>query len=365
MEITELKPIFPDLYTDGKPMLIAGPCSAESREQTLRTAQELAREGVKVFRAGVWKPRTKPGCFEGAGEKALPWLAEVKERTGMLIATEVACREHLDAALKYGIDVIWLGARTSVNPFAVQEIADRIAEMPEDGRERLAILIKNPINPDIELWIGAIERIYAAGARRIGAVHRGFSSYGNHRYRNTPMWRIPIELHRRMPTMPILCDPSHIGGDKALIEPLAQQALDMHFDGLVVESHCDPGRALSDAFQQITPRRLGEIMRVLSMPGADVKEESLDALREQIDSIDDELLDLLSRRMKVSRDIGQFKRRRGMSVVQPDRYGALIKRCAAEAVELGLSEEFVRNLLEVIHEESVRQQVEDTTGSQF
>lgn len=359
MEITELKPIFPSLQTFGKPLLIAGPCSAESREQTLRTAQELAREGVKVFRAGVWKPRTKPGCFEGAGEKALPWLAEVKERTGMLIATEVACREHLDAALKYGIDVIWLGARTTVNPFAVQEIADRIAEMPEDGRERLTILIKNPINPDIELWLGAIERIYAAGARRIGAVHRGFSSYGNRRYRNTPMWRIPIELHRRMPTMPILCDPSHIGGDKALIEPLAQQALDMHFDGLVVESHCDPGRALSDAFQQITPRRLGEIMRILRMPGADVKEESLDALREQIDSIDDELLDLLSRRMKVSRDIGQFKRRRGMSVVQPDRYGALIKRRAAEAVELGLSEEFVRNLLEVVHEESVRQQVEN------
>lgn len=340
------------------PLVLAGPCSAESEAQTLTTARALAAEGFRVFRAGVWKPRTRPGGFEGIGSPALAWLARVKAETGMLTATEVANARHLAEALDAGVDAVWIGARTSANPFAVQEIADALAALPACHRDALAVLIKNPVNPDIELWIGAIQRIYAAGVRRIAAVHRGFSSYGRHLYRNPPEWRVPIELHRRIPALPIICDPSHIGGRADLIAPIAQQALNLRFDGLIIESHCNPAEALSDAAQQVTPQRLGEIVRALVVPADAQPTETLDILRQQIDRIDDELLDLLAQRMRVSRDIGRYKLSNRLPIVQPDRYNDLMKLRVDAAERLGLSPDFVGNILAAIHEESVRQQGE-------
>ncbi|MDE6156801.1 MAG: chorismate mutase, partial [Muribaculaceae bacterium] len=281
------------------PLVLAGPCSAESREQTLATAQGLASVGIKIFRAGVWKPRTHPGGFEGIGSPALAWLGEVKEQTGMLVATEVATARHLAEAVEAGVDVVWIGARTSANPFAVQEIADALAALPAERRDSLAVLVKNPVNADLELWIGALQRINAAGIERLGAVHRGFSHYGASLYRNPPEWRVPIELHRRLPELPLICDPSHIGGRTDLIESIAQQALNLRFDGLIIESHCNPAAALSDASQQVTPARLAEILSSLVLPSDEEHQEELDILRQQIDRIDDELLELLARRMQV------------------------------------------------------------------
>lgn len=358
MSITELKPLFAADLFGSNPIVIAGPCSAESEAQVLEAAHALAGQGIKVFRAGVWKPRTKPGGFEGIGSPALAWMAKAKSETGMLIATEVANARHLREAVLYGFDVVWIGARTSANPFAVQEIADAIAELPQVRREQLTVLVKNPVNPDIELWIGALERIYGAGIRRLGAIHRGFSSYGKHLYRNMPEWRIPIELHRRLPDLPLICDPSHIGGRRELVAPLAQQALDMQFNGLIIESHCHPDEALSDAAQQVTPDVLGFIVNNLHLPADAISTESLGLLRQQIDRLDDELLELLARRMSVAREIGTYKREHGMSVVQPGRYNDLMKKRVDDGVQLELGADFVRNILSVIHEESVRQQLE-------
>ena len=266
MSITDLKPLFDAELFGDSPIILAGPCSAESEAQVLEAARALSKEGIKIFRAGVWKPRTKPGGFEGIGSPALSWLRKVKEETGMLTATEVANTRHLEEALAAGIDVLWIGARTSANPFAVQELADIFASLTPERRDSLTVLVKNPVNPDLELWIGALERIYGSGIRRLGAIHRGFSSYGKHIYRNPPKWRIPIELHRRLPQLPIICDPSHIGGKRELIAPLSQQALDMNFDGLIIESHCHPEEALSDASQQLTPESLGYIVNSLRRP---------------------------------------------------------------------------------------------------
>ncbi|MDE6611392.1 MAG: bifunctional 3-deoxy-7-phosphoheptulonate synthase/chorismate mutase type II [Muribaculaceae bacterium] len=338
------------------PLVLAGPCSAESREQTLATAHGLASVGIKIFRAGVWKPRTHPGGFEGIGSPALAWLGEVKEQTGMLVATEVATARHLAEAVEAGVDVVWIGARTSANPFAVQEIADALAALPAERRDSLAVLVKNPVNADLELWIGALQRINAAGIERLGAVHRGFSHYGASLYRNPPEWRVPIELHRRLPELPLICDPSHIGGRTDLIESIAQQALNLRFDGLIIESHCNPAAALSDASQQVTPARLAEILSGLVMPSDEEHQEELDILRQQIDRIDDELLELLARRMQVSRDIGRYKHARRIPIVQPHRYNELMKQRVAMAATLGLPAEFVGDILAAIHEESVRQQ---------
>lgn len=352
-----LEPLFDGLGQP--PLVIAGPCSAESEEQVMETAMALAAQGIKVFRAGVWKPRTKPGSFEGAGEQALPWLMRVKESTGMKVATEVASARHVREALEAGIDAVWLGARTVANPFAVQEIADALRAERERQPEKadIAVMVKNPVNPDLELWIGAIERIYLAGIRRIGAIHRGFSSYGKHEYRNPPHWAIPIELHRRLPELPVLCDPSHIGGSADLVAPLAQQALDMNFNGLIIESHCCPGCALSDSAQQVTPARLSDILAELRLPAQSAGEESLEGLRAEIDRIDDELIDLLGRRMAVAREIGRYKARHNMPVVQPARYNDLMERRTASAAVLDMSPDFVRHILAAIHEESVRQQI--------
>ncbi len=341
-----------------RPLVLAGPCSAESEAQILEAARALAAAGVKIFRAGVWKPRTKPGGFEGIGSPALQWLAKAKAETGMLIATEVANERHTREALDAGVDVLWIGARTSANPFAVQEIADVLAALPQERRDSLAVLVKNPVNPDLELWIGAMERINGAGIRRIGAIHRGFSAYGKHIYRNPPKWRIPIELHRRLPDLPIICDPSHIGGKRELIAPLSQQALDMNFDGLIVECHCHPDCALSDSAQQITPDVLAYILETLAIPSETSSTESLGLLRKQIDRLDDDLLELLAKRMRVARDIGRYKKEHNMPVLQPGRYNDLMQRRVDAAVQLDLNADFIKNVLASIHEESVRQQLE-------
>lgn len=335
-----------------RPIVIAGPCSAETEEQVLATARDLARSGVKIFRAGIWKPRTKPGGFEGVGEPGLEWLRRVKEETGMYIATEVANHQHVEAALKAGVDIMWLGARTSANPFAVQEIADAIAG------NNVTVLVKNPINPDLELWIGALERIYNAGIRRIGAIHRGFSAYGKHLYRNLPQWHIPIELRRRLPKLQLFCDPSHIGGKRELIAPLSQQAMDLGFDGLIVESHCDPDCAWSDKSQQVTPEVLSYILNMLVVRDTQTTTESLAVLRRQIDNIDNELIDLLARRMRVSRDIGQYKKEHNIQVLQAGRYDDILRSRMQLAEQLDMSGEFMKTVYQAIHEESVRQQIE-------
>ena len=343
--------ILPGL-SDKKPLIIAGPCSAETEEQVLTTAKELAANGVKIFRAGIWKPRTKPGGFEGVGIEGLDWLKKVKAETGMYVATEVANKAHVEAALAAGVDILWIGARTSANPFAMQEIADSLV-----GADTV-VLVKNPVNPDLELWIGAMQRIYNAGIRKLGAIHRGFSSYGKHLYRNMPQWHIPIELRRRMPDLPILCDPSHIGGKRELVAPIAQQAMDMGFDGLIIESHCDPDCAWSDKSQQVTPDVLNYILNMLVIRDTKQTTENLTLLRQQIDQIDNELLEILNKRMRVSREIGQYKKEHSMQIVQTDRYGDILKSRIKLAEEMGMSGDFMKDVLVSIHEESVRQQIE-------
>lgn len=335
-----------------RPLIIAGPCSAETEEQVFNTAKQLSEKGIKIFRAGIWKPRTKPGGFEGIGEQGLPWMQRVKKELGMLVATEVANTKHVEAALNAGIDILWIGARTSANPFAMQEIADALkgADVP--------VLIKNPVNPDLELWIGAIERINGAGIKRIAAIHRGFSTYDKKLYRNLPMWHIPIELHRRIPNLPVICDPSHIGGRRELIAPLCQQAMDLGFDGLIIESHCSPDNAWSDAKQQVTPDVLDFIIDRLVIRNIISSTESIEALRSQIDECDNSLLDILAKRMRISREIATYKREHNMTVVRATRYNEILDKRGAQGVLCGMSDEFVRTIFERIHEESVRQQLE-------
>ena len=347
----DLKPL--DLHCDGeRPFVIAGPCSAETEEQVMTIARQLASKGCHIFRAGVWKPRTKPGGFEGNGEEALPWMKRVKEETGMAITTEVATPEHVELALKYGIDILWIGARTTANPFAMQAIADSIRGMD------IPVFVKNPVNPDLELWIGAMERINQAGIKRIAAVHRGFSSYEKKIYRNQPMWQIPIELRRRIPDLPIICDPSHIGGSRELIAPLCQQAMDLGFDGLIVETHCNPDKAWSDANQQVTPEVLDYILSLLIIRNKTVTTEGINELRKQIDELDNNLMDLLSKRMRVSREIGQYKKEHNMTVLQTSRYNEILDKRGAQGSLCGMDAKFIKEIFEAIHEESVRQQIE-------
>lgn len=352
--MTQLQPINFEGVDSSKPIIIAGPCSAETRDQVLTTAHELAQNGIKIFRAGIWKPRTKPGGFEGVGIEGLQWLKDVKAETGMYVATEVATRQHVEAALEAGVDLLWIGARTSANPFAMQEIADALS----DAKADVPVLVKNPVNPDLELWIGAMQRIYNAGIHRIGAIHRGFSAYGKHLYRNLPQWHIPIELRLRYPNLPIICDPSHIGGKRELISSLSQQALDMGFNGLIIESHCNPDCAWSDASQQVTPEILNFILNTLVIRAEKNSTENLTLLRQQIDQIDNELLETLSKRMRVSREIGLYKKEHRMPVVQANRYNDIIATRIKAAQEMGIDPEAMRTILLAIHEESVRQQVE-------
>lgn len=351
MELT-LSPLNLPGIDNKRPIVIAGPCSAETEEQVLNTATQLCKKGIKIFRAGVWKPRTKPGGFEGVGTLGLPWLKRVQEELGMLVSTEVATPKHVEACLESGIDILWIGARTTANPFAMQELADSLRGVD------IPVLVKNPVNPDLELWIGALERINGAGVKRMGAIHRGFSTYDKKLYRNLPMWHIPIELRRRIPNLPMFCDPSHIGGRRELIAPLCQQAMDLGFDGLVVESHCNPDAAWSDAAQQVTPEVLDFILDKLVIRNITQTTESLEALRRQIDEFDNNLLDLLSRRMRVCREIGQYKKEHNMTVVQTERYNEILDKRGAQGVLCGMDADFIKTIFEAIHEESVRQQMD-------
>ena len=335
-----------------RPVVIAGPCSAETEEQVMNTATQLCKKGIKIFRAGIWKPRTKPGGFEGVGTIGLPWLNRVQEELGMLVATEVATPKHVEACVESGIDILWVGARTAANPFAMQELADSLRGVD------VPVLVKNPVNPDLELWIGALERINGAGIKRLGAIHRGFSTYDKNLYRNLPMWHIPIELRRRIPNLPMFGDPSHIGGRRELIAPLCQQAMDLGFDGLIVESHCCPDNAWSDATQQVTPEVLDFILDKLVIRNITQTTESLQTLRRQIDDLDNNLLELLARRMRVCREIGQYKKEHNMTVVQTERYNEILDKRGAQGVLCGMDADFVKVIFEAVHEESVRQQID-------
>ena len=350
MEMT-FEPLLPQL-DHKRPLVIAGPCSAESEDQVLNTGRILAAQGIKIFRAGIWKPRTKPGGFEGVGVIGLPWLQKLKNETGMLVGVEVATKAHVDAALAFGVDLLWIGARTTANPFAMQELADAL-----QGKD-VPVLIKNPVNPDVELWIGGIERIYRAGIHRIGVIHRGFSSADKTIYRNVPQWHLPIELRRRLPNLPIFCDPSHIAGRRDLIQPLSQQAMDLGFDGLIVESHCNPDAAWSDAKQQLTPESLKEVLNSLVIRDNAVHTEDLSDLRRQIDEIDDQIIAILAKRMRISGEVAQYKKEHSMPVLQAMRYDEILTKRSEQGSRLGMSSEFVKEVFEAIHAESVRVQME-------
>ena len=338
-----------------KPLIIAGPCSAETVEQTIETAKALAASGkVDVFRAGVWKPRTKPGGFEGIGIPALPWLVEVKKSTGLPVAIEVANSKHVESALAFGIDMFWIGARTTSNPFSVQEIAEALkgSDVP--------VLVKNPMNADVELWCGAVERLDKCGVKQLGLIHRGFSGYGSSQYRNTPMWHLAIEIQKRLPELPIFCDPSHICGNRDYIYDVSQQAADLNFNGIMVESHITPEIAWSDAKQQLTPQDLVAMLDKLvwRAEGSDsiAYQTSLDELRGVIDRLDDEILNLISKRMEAAEGIGKIKRENNVMILQSSRWNQVVERVLARSEELGLSRDFLNILLEAIHIESINKQ---------
>lgn len=342
----------------GKPLIIAGPCSAETREQTLETCIGLASGGVvDMLRAGVWKPRTRPGSFEGSGVRGLAWLAEAKAATGLPVAVEAATPKHVEAALRHGMDAIWIGARTTVSPFAVQDIADAVR-----GNQNLAVFIKNPVSPDIELWSGAVERFAGAGVGpdRMGLVHRGFSYLGESRYRNSPMWHLVFEMRARYPEHTMICDPSHIAGDKRYLREISQTAADLRYDGLMIESHVRPAEALTDPAQQLTPAELKELIGSISWrTGEEDNPEfarRLEKYRREIDQIDSELFALLGRRMDVSDRIGQEKRDNNVAILQRNRWRIIVHNMTARAEELGLSAEFIKTVLDAIHIESINRQ---------
>ncbi|MDO4801200.1 MAG: bifunctional 3-deoxy-7-phosphoheptulonate synthase/chorismate mutase type II [Prevotellaceae bacterium] len=339
-----------------KKIVIAGPCAAETEAQVMETAAALSKLGVGMFRAGVWKPRTKPDCFEGLGEVALKWLQRVESELNMTVMTEVATVEHVELALKYGICNLWIGARTTANPFAVQAIADTLSVAKNDGK-KIRLLVKNPMNPDLEEWIGAIERFRKAGITDITTVHRGFSSYEKSQYRNEPMWKLPMDFRRRMPEVPLICDPSHIAGRADLIESISQQALDLGFDGLMIECHSCPAKALSDANQQLTPMDFGEMLSHLVVKDNKSQLGEIDILRREIDSIDDELVSIIARRMQVSRTIGKYKREHNITVFQKDRYEQIRNRLKALATERGIDENCIIAVFEAIHDQSVKSQL--------
>ena len=342
--------------TNHKPLIIAGPCSAETPEQLMSTAKLLKDLGkVDVLRAGIWKPRTRPNAFEGSGEEGLKWLAEVKKELGIQIGTEVANPEHIELALKYGVDVLWIGARTTVSPFAIQEMADAMA-----GVKDKAVLIKNPTHPELGLWIGAFERFYRAGVRDLAAIHRGFSTIDKSKFRNVPTWSIPIELKRIAPQIPIICDPSHIGGKRDLIFEISQKAMDLGFDGLMIETHIDPDKAWSDADQQVTPERLGEILtdlkiRTESTTNVDFNDH-LDELRAKIDNIDRELVETLATRMAVVEKIGEYKKNNSITILQTNRWNSILERAFLKGDKLGLSKEFITKYFDAVHMESINHQ---------
>ncbi|HMX40996.1 MAG TPA: bifunctional 3-deoxy-7-phosphoheptulonate synthase/chorismate mutase type II [Saprospiraceae bacterium] len=345
------QPIFPDFK---RPVLIAGPCSAETEAQVLAVAHGLKGQQVDLFRAGIWKPRTRPGAFEGVGTPGLRWLSRVKEETGLRTTTEVANGHHVDECLQHGVDVVWIGARTTVNPFSVQEIADALAgtDMP--------VLLKNPVNPDYKLWVGALERLYRAGLRRIAAVHRGFSTYGDSKYRNVPRWQMPLDLMEEFPGLELICDISHICGRRDILAETAQKAYDLNFDGLMVEVHPSPDQAWSDASQQITPQQFADMNRSLlrrRLTSDDPDYQlGIEACRQQIDELDEEIIALIAQRMHMVRQIGYLKKDRNIAVYQPERWRALAEALRRRAEKNELGSEFVQMFLEAIHQEGINQQ---------
>src|SRR5258705_5283538 len=338
-----------------RPLIISGPCSAETEEQVLATAKRLADTGrVDIMRAGIWKPRTKPGMFEGVGAKGLPWLQQAKKLTGLPNTVEVATAKQVQDALTFDVDVLWIGARTTVNPFSVQEVADALRGVD------VPVLIKNPINPDLELWTGAVERVDKAGARQIGLIHRGFSSYGNTEYRNARMWHLAIEMKLRNPELPIINDPSHICGRRDILLEVAQRAIDLDFDGLMIESHIDPDNAWSDAKQQVTPERLAELLDSIHWRKEDINSEeyhaALEKLRQQINHLDDELMQILGQRMKVAEKIGEYKKNNSITILQTNRWNEIIQRAFNKGEKLGLSKEFITKYFDAVHMESINHQ---------
>ena len=338
-----------------RPLIISGPCSAETEEQVMATAMQLAAIGkVDVLRAGIWKPRTRPGSFEGIGTKGLPWLQAARKATGLPVAVEVATAKQVEDALHFDVDILWLGARTTVNPFSVQEIADALRGVD------VPVLIKNPLNPDLELWLGAVERIAKAGIQQIGLIHRGFSSYGNTEYRNAPMWHLAIEMKRRYPELMMINDPSHICGRRDNLLEVAQKAIDLDYAGLIIESHIDPDTAWSDAKQQVTPARLGEIINSIKWRTEDINSEELHAnlekLRQQINQLDDELMQILSARIKISEKIGQYKKDNNITILQTNRWNEILQRAFKQGEKLGLSNEFVTKYFDAVHMESINHQ---------
>ncbi len=347
-------PINDWIDTNGKPLIISGPCSAETEDQLLRTASELAATGkLHVLRAGVWKPRTRPNDFEGVGEPGLIWLKKARENTGLKTAVEVADASHVELALKYDVDILWIGARTVVNPFSVQAIADSLTGID------IPVMVKNPLNPDVKLWLGAIERLNSLGLKKLIAIHRGFHYFEKSPFRNAPMWEIPIELKRKAPGLPIIVDPSHIAGNRELIEAIAQKALDLEMDGLMIESHFDPDNALTDSAQQITPAYLNEVIEnlVIRRSKGDLKfEHKLEELRTEIDKLDGELLQILSKRMEIIDEIGEYKLENDITILQMKRWAGIIKDRLAIGTHLGLEEKFLKKLLNLIHKESINRQ---------
>lgn len=338
-----------------RPLIISGPCSAETEEQVMETAIRLKKTGkVDVLRAGIWKPRTRPGSFEGVGTKGMSWMVQARKTTGLPIAVEVATAKQVEDALHFDVDILWIGARTTVNPFSVQEVADALrgANVP--------VLIKNPINPDLELWIGAAERVAKAGIKNIGLIHRGFSSYGNTEYRNAPMWHLAIEMKRRNPDMMMINDPSHVAGNRTLLQSVAQKAIDLDFDGIMIESHIDPDKAWSDAKQQVTPERLVEILDGIKWRNetTDKKEfvVALEKLREQINHVDDELMQLLGQRMKIADKIGEYKKNNNITILQTGRWNEILERASKKGEALGLSREFITKYYDAVHMESINHQ---------
>ncbi|MGA0430744.1 MAG: chorismate mutase [Flavobacteriaceae bacterium] len=343
-----------DAFGLSHPLVIAGPCSAETEEQVLKIAHELNDTDVTIYRAGIWKPRTRPGMFEGVGAIGLKWLQRVKKETGLLTATEVANKDHVKLALDHDIDILWIGARSTVSPFIVQEIADAL-----EGTDKI-VLVKNPVNPDVALWLGGVERLYSANIKKLGLIHRGFSTYEKSKYRNNPEWQIAVEVQNRFPDLPLICDPSHITGNRSMIFDTCQMALDLNFDGLMVESHWDPDNAWSDAAQQVTPSNLVQIMKDLKIRKTTTEEESYQAelqnLRTQIDVADQTILDTLGKRMKVSEAIGRLKKENNVAVLQSKRWNEILGRMVLEGEERGLSEEFILRLFKAIHQESINHQ---------
>ncbi len=338
-----------------RPLIISGPCSAETEEQTVQTIERLARTGkVDMVRAGIWKPRTRPGSFEGVGTKGLPWLQRARQLTGLPVMVEVATAKQVEDALHFDIDVLWIGARTTVNPFSVQEVADALRGVD------VPVLVKNPINPDIELWTGAVERVAKAGISQIGLIHRGFSSYGNTEYRNAPMWHLAIEMKRRTPGMMMINDPSHISGRRDILLDVAQKAIDLDMDGLIIETHIDPDKAWSDAKQQITPERLAEMLDSIKWRHETTTEQeflsALEKLREQINQIDDELIQLLGQRMKIADQIGEYKKANNITILQTNRWNSILEKAFAKGEKLHLSKEFITKYYDAVHMESINHQ---------